>query len=181
MAVFGTSNLPLGQNQVTAEYSGFGSYASSVTEPGSAVINTPIAVNEFGDPTSFVALGSGGNIFVSLYGMSYQDVVEGQGDAVSVFAGGGYAGAYPYTGSATAIGLGDPAGLAFYNGTLYLADNSSNIIYAVNVASDAMTTYAGNGEYTGSTSDGMAATARSSMVRWDWPWTCPATCSSRSK
>jgi hypothetical protein len=88
-----------------------------------------------------------------------QDVVEGQGGAVSVFAGGGYDGSYPYTGPATATALGDPAGLAVYNGTLYVADNMSNVVYAVNMASDTMTTYAGNGSYTGSTSDGMAATA----------------------
>jgi hypothetical protein len=159
MAVFGTSSLPLGQNEVTAQYSGFGSYAGSVTEPGPASINTPIALDEFGDPTSFVASDSGGNIFVSLYGMYDQDVVEGQGGAVSVFAGGGYGGSYPYTGSATAVALGDPAGLAVYNGTLYVADNMSNVVYAVNMASDTMTTYAGNESYTGSTTDGMAATA----------------------
>ncbi len=159
MAVFGTSSLPMGQNEVTAQYSGSGSYAGSVTEPGPAMINTPIALDEFGDPTSFVASDSEGNIFVSMYGVFDQDVVEGQGGAVSVFAGGGYGGSYPYTGSATAVGLGDPAGLAVYNGTLYVADNSANVVYAVNIASDTMTTYAGNGDYTGSTSDGMAATA----------------------
>ncbi len=159
MAVLDTSNLPQGQNVVTAEYSGSGSYAGSVTEPGPAMINSPIDVDEWADPTSFVASDSGGNIFVSMYGVFDQHVVEGQGGAVNVIAGGGYDPSYPYTGPATGVALGDPAGLAVYNGTLYVADNMNNVVFAVNVASDTITMYAGNGNDTGSTSDGMAATA----------------------
>jgi hypothetical protein len=159
MAVFATSSLPAGQNLLTAEYSGSGSFAGSVTEPGPATINSPIELDEFADPTTFVASDSLGNIYVSMYGVFDQDVVEGQGASVNVFAGGGDEGSYPYTGPATAAGLGDPAGLAVFNGTLYVADNMSNVVYAVNMTSDTMTTYAGNGNYTGSTSDGMAAMA----------------------
>ncbi len=114
------------------------------------MINTPIALDEFGDPTSFVASGSGGNIFVSTYGVFDQDVVEGQGSAVTVFAGDGSESSYPYTGPATGVALGDPAGLAVYNGTVYVADNMVNVVDAVNVASDTMTTYAGNGGLTSS-------------------------------
>ena len=159
MAVLGTSSLPLGQNVVTAAYSGSGSYAGSVTEPGPAMINSPIALDEFAAPTSFVASDSSGNIYASLYGVFNQDVAEGQGSAVNVFAGGGYESSYPYTGPATDVALGDPAGLAVYNGTLYVADNMINVVDAVNEASGTMTTYAGNGDYTGSTTDGIAATA----------------------
>ncbi len=159
MADFETSSLPQGQNVVTAAYSGSGSYAGSVTQPGPAMINSSIALDEFGDPTSFVASDSGGDIFVSMYGVFDQDVVEGQGGAVSVFAGDGSAPSYPYTGPATGVALGDPAGLAVSGGTVYVADNMNNVVFAVNVASDMITLYAGNGNYEGSTSDGMAATA----------------------
>jgi Bacterial Ig-like domain (group 3) len=159
MAVLDTSNLPQGQNVVTAEYSGSGSYAGSVSEPPPAMINTPISLDEWADPTTFVASDSSGDIFVSMYGVFDQDVVEGQDGSASVFAGGGYDPSFPYTGPATGVALGDPAGLAVFNGTLYVADNANNVVFAVNVESDMITMYAGNGSYTGSLSDGMAATA----------------------
>jgi len=160
-ATLATTALPVGPNVVTAAYSGSGDFGSSDTTTGTPMITSPVQMDAWAAPTFSVAEDSSGDFFISAYGPFEQDVLMDKGGTVSVFAGEGSNMSPVFTGPATDAGLGEPWGVAVYNGTVYFSDYFGGVVHAVNVSSDTMTTYAGTGGYgTGGGDGGPATDAR---------------------
>jgi hypothetical protein len=158
-ATLATGALPVGTNTVTADFSGSSAFLSSATAPGTPMISAPVPLDAVVNPTYSVAEDSSGDYFVSSCCLFGYEVLMDKGGTISDFASGGTNLSAGFTGPATGAELGTPWGIAVYNGTVYFADAGLNVVHAVDVSSDTMTTYAGTGSQSPSASVGVPATS----------------------
>jgi Bacterial Ig-like domain (group 3) len=117
----------------------------------------PATDAELLDPSA-VAVDSAGDIFIADSGNSVVREVSAATDDITTIAGGGTVSSPAYSGLATGAQVGG-TGVAVASGTLFIADASYDVVRSVNVATDQMTTIAGNGTSGYSGDDGPAAAA----------------------
>jgi NHL repeat len=147
LAVDGYGNLFIAcDDDVIREVSAATGDASIVAGNGTAGYSGdggPATDAELYDPSS-VAVDSGGDIFIADTGNSViREVSAATGDITTV-AGGGAVSSPTYSGLATGAQVGG-AGVAEASGNLYIADATYNVVREVNIATDQMTTVAGDG------------------------------------
>ena len=135
-----------------------GTGASTAATSGSPASSTPI------DGPSGLALDEGGLLYVSERNAGRVFRIDASGNW-QIVAGGGTAAAGNTPIEATSVSLVRPAGLALHNGTLYIADQGANKIYAVNLAARTIRLVAGSG-LQGFTGDGGPA----AHARFDSPF-----------
>ena len=104
----------------------------------------PASLAQLDYPNSVVKDAAGNIYFSDEYNHMVRKIAAGT-DVISVFAGNGYAGDSGDGGSATSAELFYPAILVLdHAGNLYIADDGTETVRAVNLASGTITTYAGN-------------------------------------
>lgn len=116
----------------------------------------PATDAELYDPSA-VAVDSAGDLFIADAGNSVIREVSAATGVITTIAGGGAVTSATYSGQATGAQIGS-ASVAQASGTLYIADATYNVVRAVNIATDQMTTIAGDGS-SGYSGDGGPATA----------------------
>jgi Bacterial Ig-like domain (group 3) len=138
-AMLSTTALPVGQNVMTADYSGSGAFASSVTGSGVPTITTAVSMESVHAPIRSVAADSSGDIFVAASDPFIQEVLTVKGGQISVFVGGGTSTALDYSGPATGLDMYEgPEDVAVYGGNAYIVAEGD--VYKVDIATDQMTT-----------------------------------------
>ena len=166
-----TSAVPLGQDTVTAVYTGDANLflgGSSTLGPSSLVTTVAGSTNvgDNGSPTGAypnvpyaTVTDAAGDLFIADTGDNRVREIPAATGQIITIAGTGAAGYSGDGAAATAAKLDSPRGLALdSSGNLYIADYSNNRVRKVNLSTGTITTVAGDGS-AGFGGDGGAATA----------------------
>ncbi|HSY75612.1 MAG TPA: hypothetical protein VK890_02075, partial [Bacteroidia bacterium] len=106
-----------------------------------------------------VALDPAGNIYIAdQQNMVIRKVTKATGIITTIAGQAGYFGSSGDGGPASAAFLNWPSGLAYYNGSLYIADQVNDAIRKIDLSTDTITTIAGTCGTPGFSGDGNAAT-----------------------
>jgi sugar lactone lactonase YvrE len=140
-ATFSTTLLPVGFDEVFADYHGSGSFDDSSTT-GNRVLWVDSLVSH---PGREVAVDFDGDLFFTTGNFGNEIDRRDTSGHVTLFAGGGTNPSRDYSGPATGVQFSTPSGLAVYDRTLYIADTYNQVIRQVNIDSGQMSTFVGGG------------------------------------
>ena len=110
-----------------------------------------------------VAVDAAGDIFIAdTWNNSVREVNAATG-AITTIAGGGTETDPEFSGPATDAQLNNPQGVVVFGNTLYIADSGNNVVRAVDLTTDTITTVAGDG------TAGYAVNCAPTSAELDWP------------
>ena len=110
-----------------------------------------------------VAVDAAGDIFIAdTWNNSVREVNAATG-AITTIAGGGTETDPEFSGLATDAQLNNPQGVAVFGNTLYIADSGNNVVRAVDLTTDTITTVAGD------RTAGYAVNCTPTSAELDWP------------
>ena len=171
-----------GNRSIIEGKDGCGRIAHTANSPGSGIITTVAGIVNSGRPglggycgdtgpaidaqlanPNGVAVDAAGDIFIAdTWNNSVREVNAATG-AITTIAGGGTETDPEFSGLATEAQLNNPQGVVVFGNTLYIADSGNNVVRAVNLTRDTITTVVGDG------TAGYAVNCTPTSAELDWP------------